>query len=169
MKYIQKEITNTIFHYANTLKYYEKHKAKLSDLIAETSLVNWNEIQIDYSAPVTLKFDRWPLETIGNIFHASKSYVCHFIAIHEFKLELLSGKNSNQRKIINFLAPVTLKFERWPWKIIRHLFYAILSFVHQFCSHLWIQVRKCDLEIWQMTSKTIRFLFCATSNFVNYL
>ena len=36
-------------------------------------------------------FDRWPRKTIGNLFHVHRSYVCHFIAIHEFKLELLFG------------------------------------------------------------------------------
>ena len=41
-------------------------------------------------------------------------------------------KCSIQVKIGNFWSPVTLQFDRWPWKTIGHLFYATLSFVHHF-------------------------------------
>ena len=34
--------------------------------------------------------------------------------------------------ISNFLSCVTLKFHRWPWKTIGHLFYTTSSFVHHF-------------------------------------
>ena len=40
---------------------------------------------------VTLKFDGWPWKTIGHLFFAVSSFVQHFIAIGEFKLELQSG------------------------------------------------------------------------------
>ena len=36
---------------------------------------------------VTLKFDRWPLRTIGHLFYATSSFVHHFIAFCEFKME----------------------------------------------------------------------------------
>ena len=35
-------------------------------------------------------------------------------------------------KIGDFVSRVTLKFDRWLWKTIGHLFYATLSFVHHF-------------------------------------
>ena len=35
-------------------------------------------------------------------------------------------------KIGDFLSRVTLKFDRWPWKIIGHLFYSTWSLVHHF-------------------------------------
>ena len=35
-------------------------------------------------------------------------------------------------KIDDFLSRVTLKFDRWPWKTIKHLFYATSSFAHHF-------------------------------------
>ena len=35
-------------------------------------------------------------------------------------------------KMGNFFTPVTLKFDRWPWKTIAHLFYATPSYVHHF-------------------------------------
>ena len=45
----------------------------------------------DFFSHVTLKFDRWPWKTIGHLFHATSSFVHHFVAIGEFKLELESG------------------------------------------------------------------------------
>ena len=40
---------------------------------------------------VTLKFYGWPWKTIGHLSFAVSSFVQHFIAIGEFKLELQSG------------------------------------------------------------------------------
>ena len=40
---------------------------------------------------VTLKFDGWPSKTEGHLFYATSSFVQHFVAIDEFKLELQSG------------------------------------------------------------------------------
>ena len=37
------------------------------------------------------KFDEWPWKTIGQLSYAASSFVHHFIAIDEFKLELQSG------------------------------------------------------------------------------
>ena len=44
----------------------------------------------DVLSRVTLKFDGWPWKTIGHLSFAVSSFVQHFIAIGEFKLELLS-------------------------------------------------------------------------------
>ena len=70
----------------------EYNKANLRDLIAATGLVisNWIQI-INFSACVTVKFDGWPQKTIGHLFYATLSFVHHFVAIDEFKLELQSG------------------------------------------------------------------------------
>ena len=35
-------------------------------------------------------------------------------------------------KMGDFLSHVTLKFDRWPWKTIRHLFYGTSSFAYHF-------------------------------------
>ena len=43
-------------------------------------------------------------------------------------------KRSIRVKIGDFLSRVTLKFDRWHWKTIGHLFYATSSFVHYFTS-----------------------------------
>ena len=45
----------------------------------------------DFESRVTLKFDVWPWKTIGHLFYATSSFVHHFLAIGEFKLELQSG------------------------------------------------------------------------------
>ena len=43
-----------------------------------------------------------------------------------------SLEHSIQVKIGDILSCATLKFNRWPWKTIRHPFYAASSFVHNF-------------------------------------
>ena len=80
---------------------------------------------------MTLQLDLWPWKTIGHLFYATLSFVHHFIAISEFKLELqLIQKYPIWVKIDDFLAAVSLKFDVWHWKTKGHLFYATLSFVH---------------------------------------
>ena len=51
----------------------------------------WVKIDAFFSR-VTLKFDGWPSKTIGHLFYVTSSFVQHFVAIDEFKLELQSGK-----------------------------------------------------------------------------
>ena len=41
-------------------------------------------------------------------------------------------KRSILVKISDLLSRVTLKFDRWPWKTIGHLFYVASSFMHHF-------------------------------------
>ena len=45
----------------------------------------------NFLSRVTFKFDGWPWKTIGHLFYTISSFVHHFIAIGEFKLELQSG------------------------------------------------------------------------------
>ena len=70
-------------------------------------------------------------KTIGHLFYTTSSFMHHFKAMGELKLELVR-KRSIQVKIGNFFSCVTLKFDGWPWKIIGHLFYTTSSFVHHF-------------------------------------
>ena len=49
----------------------------------------WVKID-DFFSRVTLKFDRWPSKTIGYLFYATLSFLHHFLAIGEWKLELQS-------------------------------------------------------------------------------
>ena len=50
----------------------------------------WVKID-DFLSRVTLQFDVWPWETIGHLFYATSSFVHHFVAIGDFKLELQFG------------------------------------------------------------------------------
>ena len=68
-------------------------------------------VKIDYFfSRVTLKFDGWPSKTIGHLFYATSSFVQHFVAIGEFRLELQSGNAQSGSKSTIFLAV-------WPWNL----------------------------------------------------
>ena len=69
---------------------------------------------VDFSAPVTSKFYWWHRKTIGNLFHAPRSYVCHFIAIHELKIELPSGN-------AQIIAESSVFHPVWPWNLTNDL------------------------------------------------
>ena len=47
----------------------------------------------DFFSRVTLKFEGWPSKTIGHLFYATSSFVQHFLAIGEQKLDLQSGNS----------------------------------------------------------------------------
>ena len=59
---------------------------------------------------VTLKFDGWLWKTIGHLSFAVSSFVQHFIAIGEFKLELQSGN-------AHFGSNSTIFRAVWPWNL----------------------------------------------------
>ena len=81
---------------------------------------------------VTFKFDGWPWKTICHLFYTTPSFVHHFKAMGEFKLELQFGHAQLGSKWAIFLSRVTLKVDGWPRKTIGHLFYmmSMSSFVH---------------------------------------
>ena len=83
---------------------------------------------------MTLKFDGWPWKTIGHLYDAMSSFVHHFKAIGEFKLEL-AWKRSIRVEINYFLSCVTLKFDKRPRKRIVDFFYATSKFVHHFVAN----------------------------------
>ena len=55
---------------------------------------------------VILRLDRWSKKTIGCLFHAHRSHVCHFIPICEFILELLCANTQIGAELI--FRPVRL-------------------------------------------------------------
>ena len=106
------------------------NKANLKDLIAATSLVISNWIQIvNFSTRVTVKCDGWPRKTIGH-FYTTSSFVHHFKSIGEFKLDFQSRNAPFGSKLV--ISCVTLKFDGWRWKTKGHLFYATSSFLQHF-------------------------------------
>ena len=94
----------------------------------------------DMLSRVTLKFDGWPWKTIGHLFYATSSFVQHFVAIGEFKLELQSGNAQSGSNSMIFRAMMcdlviwrmTLQNNRAP-----HLCYFKLCASSR--THWWIQ------------------------------
>ena len=76
-------------------------KANLRDLIAATGLVFLPKIgfkSLIFLAHVTMKFYGRPQKTIGHLFYTMSSFVHHFKAIGDFKLELQSGNTKFESK-----------------------------------------------------------------------
>ena len=78
------------------------------------------------------------LKTIGHLFHATSSFVHHFVAIGEFKLELQSG-NAKLGQIRRFLEPCDLEIWRMTLKNNRAPLLCYFKLCASFSSHWWIQ------------------------------
>ena len=65
----------------------------------------------NFLSRVTLKFDGCPWKTIGHLFYVASSFVHHFTAISEFKLELQSGnaQSGSNSTIFEAVRPWNLK------------------------------------------------------------
>ena len=127
----------------------------------------WVKIN-DFFSCVTLQFDVWPWKTIGHLFYATSSFVHHFLAISDLKLELESGNGQ-------FGSNSTLFRAVWPWNLTDDLEQGKsegfdscdrprnlkLDSNRQF-------FRPCDREIWWMTLQNNRapllcyFKLCAS-------
>ena len=64
----------------------------------------------DFLSRVTLQYDVWPWKTIGQLFYATTSFVHHFVAIGDFKLESQSGNGQ-------FGSNLTIFRAVWPWNL----------------------------------------------------
>ena len=69
----------------------------------------WVKID-DFFRRLTFKFDRWSWKTIGHLFNATASYLYHFVATGEFKLELQSGNTQFGSNSTTFRAV-------WSWNL----------------------------------------------------
>ena len=94
----------------------------------------------DFLSCVTLKFDGWPWQTIGHLFYATSSFVNHFKAIGEFKLEWQSGNTHFRSKSLIFV-PCDLEISRMTLKNNRAPLLCYFNLYASFHSHLWIQTR----------------------------
>ena len=76
----------------------------------------WSQLKrCDRQTDWTIHRAAWSqLKTIGHLFYATSSFVQHFIAIGEFKLELQSGNAQCRSKSTSFLAV-------WPWNLMDDL------------------------------------------------
>ena len=109
----------------------------------QTGVTVWKRpiwVNIDaFLSRVTLKFDGWPSKTIGHLFYATSSFVQHFVAIGEFKLELKSPETPNLGQIRCFLEPCDLEIWRMTLKNNRAPLLCYFKLCASFCSHWWIQ------------------------------
>ena len=87
---------------------------------------------------VSLKFDGWPWKTIGHLSFAVVSFVQHFIAIGEFKLELQSRNAQFGSKSMIF-EPCDLAIWRMTLKNNRAPLLCYFKLCASFRSHRWFQ------------------------------
>ena len=71
---------------------------------------NLGQIRRIFLSRVTMQFDMSPWKTIGHLFYATSSFVHHFLAIGELKLELQSGNAQFGSNLMIFRAV-------WPWNL----------------------------------------------------
>ena len=106
-----------------------------------------------------IAFDRWSWKRIGHLFYSTSSFMHHFVAICEFKLELQSGNAQFGSKSMIFVSRVTLKFDGWSWKNNRSPLLSNIKLCASFHHHMWLRtgvtVRK-RLN-WVLTSVTLTF------------
>ena len=98
---------------------------------------------------VTLKFNGWPWKTTWALFYVTSSFVHHFIAIGESKLELQSG---NVRSGQNWRICCSLL----PWNLIGYLSYILQALYIVSSPYMWNQTgvklgfHLCDLDHWPL-------------------
>ena len=133
----------------------------------------WFRVKIgDFSSRITLKFDGWPWKTAGHLFYATRSFVHHFKALGEFKLELQSGN-------AQFRSKSAIFFPVWPWNLMDDLgkqqgtssmlLQALCIISQPLVNSNWSHspeaptlgqnrrlCESCDCKIWQMTLKNNR-------------
>ena len=97
-----------LFYTTSSIVHYFKAIGELKlDTVRKRSI----RVKIDdFFSRVILKFDIWPWKTIGHLFYSTSSFVHHFVAIGEFKLELQSGK-------AQFGSNLTTFWALWPWDL----------------------------------------------------
>ena len=110
----------------------------------------------DFLPRVALKFIGWSWRTIWHLFYTTSSFVHHFKAVGEFKLELQSGNIQFGSKLAIFCPMWPWNLTNWPRKTIGHFFYAASNFVHHF-----IAISEFKLELQsgntQFVSKSMIF------------
>ena len=153
-------------------------------LCASFPIHRWIETEVTVQKPsiwvkignflsrVTLKFDGWPWKTIGRLFYVASSFVHHFTAISEFKLELQSGnaQSGSNSTIFKAVRPRNLTDDLAKQKgtssmLLQALCIISYPLVNSNLSYSLETLNSgqkrrlfepCDLEILQMTLKNKR-------------
>ena len=93
----------------------------------------------DFFVPCNLENWRMTWKAIGHLFYTTSSFVHHFKAIGEFKLELLSGNARFGSKPAIFFVPLDLEIWRMPLKNNRAPPLCYFKLCASFHCHLWIK------------------------------
>ena len=115
------------------LHHKKTNKANLSDLIAATSLVILLKLDSNHRF-----FSPCDVEIWWTLKNNRSPLLCYFKLCAAFHSHWWIQTGVSVRKCLiwvkidDFLRRVTLKFDRWPSKIIGHLFYATSNFVLHF-------------------------------------
>ena len=127
----------------------------------------WVKIN-DFFSRVTLKFDGWPSKTIGHLFYATSSFVQHFVAIGEFRLELQSGNAQSGSKSTNItrkLLSISFRFVLQNFTIPGHFPYILFySCLFSLLSSGWFVIAVFKSEV---TMFSVHFHRPATTNFAS--
>ena len=109
-------------------------KANLRDLIAATGLEMLLKFGPNHQFFSPCDLEIWWMTLKNNGAHLLCCFkLCASFHSHQWiQTRVLVRKRPIWVKIDVFLSSETLKFDRWPWKTIGHLFYTTSSFVHQF-------------------------------------
>ena len=115
---------------------------------------NWQ-----FVVPCDLEIWWWPWKTIGHLFYATSSFVHHFVAIGEFKLELQSGNAQFGSKLTIFFIACDLEIWRMTLKNKRTPILCNIKLYASFHHLMWIQtgVTVWKRLSWLMTSVTLTF------------
>ena len=117
--------------------------------------------------------------TIRNTKTHKSEQNCQFFTLYELEIWQMTFNKANLRDLIaatvlvillkldsnsRFFALVTLKFDGWPRKIIRHVFYTTSSFVYHFISvsEFKLELQFGNAPFWV---KLDNFLSCVTLQF----
>ena len=128
---------------ASLLCYFKLFASFRSHWWIQTGVTVWKRliwVKIDdFFRRLTLQFDGWPWKTIEHLFYGASSFVHHFVAIGEFKLELQSG-NAHFGSNSTILEPCDLGI--W-WMSLKNYRAPLLCYF-KLCSsfrssHWWIQ------------------------------
>ena len=111
-----------------------QNKANMRDLIAATGLVILLKFDPNHRFCSPCDLEIWWMTPKNNrtpLLYYIK--LCASFQIHRWiQTEATVRRRSIRVKIGDFLSRVTLKFDRWPWKTIGHLFCTTSNFVHHF-------------------------------------
>ena len=111
-----------------------------------------------FSSRVTLKLNRWPWKTIGHPFYVALSFVHHFKAMPELKLELQSGNTQFGSKLTIFspchLGIWQMTLQNWRAPLLSSI-KLCASFHHHMSIQTGVTVQKRLSRV--LTSVTLTF------------